>query len=98
MSTDIQQCPHCGRYCVKDDNCNYVVCGRAEANRFLPRHGCGRPFCFSCGKKLCGQMFDPETGALLDPNEDHNHPAGYEGCDGAEYCPGGHNSHKGQKH
>ena len=90
----IQKCPHCNRYFMKDNNCNYVVCGRIDNNTFVPHHGCGWPFCFLCGKKLCGRMFDETTGKLLDPNENHNHPADYTDCKGDDYCPGGHNSHK----
>ena len=95
---DARPCPHCGRWAVKDAACNYVVCGRARLG-VLARApdgealGCGRPWCFACGGKLCGRMFDTATGRLEDPNEDHNHPPGTP-CDGPGYCPGGHNSHK----
>lgn len=92
--TTLQSCPHCHRYFIKDNNCNFVVCGRRDDGTFLPNHGCGRPFCFLCGKKLCGIMYDETTGTLLDANENHNHPAEYTECTGEEYCPGGHNSHK----
>jgi len=93
-------CPWCGRHALKDDACNYVVCGR-DARGFVIAHGCARAWCFRCGKKLCGPpTYDVETGAQLHFNEDHDHPAGSEQereCSREEYCPGGHNSHKSAK-
>ena len=93
---DPQQCPHCRTWCLKDDACNYVVCGRDDTGRFRVGAGCGRPFCYFCGGKLCGRMFDPATGALLNPDENHDHPPGpaRDACAGAGFCPGGHNAHK----
>ena len=96
MSEIAKQCPWCERWCLKDDQCNYVVCGRGADNKFVPYAGCGHAWCFQCGKKLCGRMF-AEDGTLLDPNEDHNtghRPTPDDPCSGPEYCPGGHNSHK----
>lgn len=84
------KCPHCERWCAKDDNCNFVICGRAF-DGFRVGQGCGRPFCFQCGKKLCGQNYCPDTGVLLDANENHDTCTG---CVGPEFCPGGHNSHR----
>ena len=87
------QCPWCHRWCVKDDKCNYV----RDNGGFRLGMGCGHAFCFLCGKKLCGRMFDAETGQLLSANECHDvghSPTAEDPCDGPEYCPGGHNSHK----
>ena len=82
---------------MKDESCNFVVCGRATEG-FLLGMGCGRPWCFQCGQKLCGRMYNPDTGAMEDPNEDHNHDGEDSICDGPGYCPGGHNSHKEVAH
>jgi hypothetical protein len=93
---DICRCPHCDRLCVKDDACNYVVCGRTDTG-FKIGYGCGKPFCFLCGKKLCGQMYNEVTGEMIDSNEDHNHTTDEEQkiiCSQNGYCLGGHNSHK----
>ena len=92
----VKQCPWCERYSVKDEACNYVVCGRT-AEGFVLGHGCGRAWCFHCGLRLCGRMYDEQTGAMLCANENHNHPRGspeHEVCNGPGYCPGGHNAHK----
>lgn len=90
MAASCPQCPHCLRYCLKDDRCNFVICGRT-AQGFMTGAGCGRPWCYQCGGKLCGQNYCPDTGRLLDANEDHNR-CGCERLPG--HCPGGHNSHK----
>ena len=93
---DAKQCPWCERWCLKDSNCNYVVCGRDSRSRFCVGQGCGRAWCYHCGKKLCGRVFD-DAGQLLDSNEDHDHghqPTPDDPCCGPEYCEGGHNSHK----
>jgi len=95
--TDAKQCPWCERWSLKDDRCNYVVCGRPEVGVFVLGVGCGRAWCFDCGLKLCGRMYCEETGELLDPNEDHNHghdPSAQTACSQPGFCLGGHNSHK----
>ena len=95
-TVDICRCPHCDRMTVKDEACNYVVCGRISTG-FQIGYGCGRPFCFLCGGKLCGKMYDETNGNLLDSNEDHNHmndEGARSRCSQNGYCPGGHNSHK----
>ena len=100
MSDLAKQCPWCDRWCLKDDQCNYVVCGRNSQNQFVPQAGCGHAWCYQCGKKLCGRMY-AEDGTLLDPNEDHNirhRPTPDDPCSGPDYCPGGHNSHKDLSH
>jgi hypothetical protein len=96
MTEFAKQCPWCQRWCLKDNQCNYVVCGRNHLNQFVPKAGCGRAWCYQCGKKLCGRMYS-EEGTLLNPNEDHNwghSPTPDDPCTGPDYCPGGHNSHK----
>ncbi len=52
--TDGTMCPWCGRWTLKDQACNHVVCGVDTARGFVREHGCGHQFCFQCGKKLCG--------------------------------------------
>ncbi len=93
----VKACPHCRRLALKDDNCNFVICGRSANNTFFVGMGCGKPWCYHCGKKLCGQNFCERTGQLIDANEDHNHTnddAARARCEGLTFCPGGHNSHK----
>ena len=59
----VVQCPWegCGRSFMKDNACNHVVCGR-DAGGFQINMGCGRQFCFACGKKLCTRVYNPATG------------------------------------
>jgi hypothetical protein len=104
MQDVARQCPWCGRYALKDAACNWVCCGLA-VDGFKPGCGCGRQWCFSCEGRLCGQVYDPDTGAKRVPEVSTSHSAA---CCGAEraagvpgpagttgpYCPGGHNSHR----
>lgn len=96
LGDDAKECPHCGQYAMKDEHCNFVVCGRDEHKRFQIGAGCGKPWCYQCGKKLCGQMYAKTTGVALNLDERHDHhsPATIAACSGTDYCPGGHNSHK----
>jgi len=97
MADDAKQCPWCGRWALKDRSCNYVfACGLAEDGRFVAGAGCGRSWCWACGKKLCGQYCDPVTGAKLRTGRE-SHDArccpAEEGYIRSEYCEGGHDSH-----
>jgi len=92
-----KQCPWCERWCLKDDACNYIfACGlQAGTERFVVGTGCGRPWCWQCGKKFCGIYIDPCTGKKSDGRTSH----GSECCksdpayEKSAFCPGGHNSH-----
>jgi len=51
---DIQiakKCPHCGHECITSKNTNYVICGYGING--YDWNGCGKDWCFQCGKKLC---------------------------------------------
>ena len=58
--------------------------------------GCGKSWCWECGKKFCGMYCDPRTGALC-PDRKESHDAlcckQDVGFSHAAYCCGGHNSH-----
>ena len=87
-----RQCPWCGRYALKDAACNWVCCGLAQ-DGFKPGMGCGRQWCFLCQGKLCGQLHDPDTGAVM-PGVSTSHTSACCGPVDAGFCPGGHNSHR----
>jgi hypothetical protein len=95
---DAKQCPWCERWCLKDAACNYIfACGLETNNRFLVGAGCGKSWCWQCGKKFCGQYYDPLTGSKL-PTARDNHDR--QCCSKTDtdfkqedYCEGGHNSH-----
>jgi len=46
-----KDCPHCGRRRHGSDDICYVICG--YTNRGYDWKGCGKDWCFKCGKKLC---------------------------------------------
>ncbi len=99
MSDDAKQCPWCARWCLKDAACNYIfACGmQAVNNLFVVGTGCGKPWCWQCGKKFCGLFIDPLTGQRIEGARTSHTDT----CCRSEpdfsvdtYCPGGHNSHK----
>lgn len=45
-----KHCPHCNNKVLRDVRTTYIVCGYPSDNTFS---GCGRDWCFKCGKKLC---------------------------------------------
>ena len=102
MSKDAKQCPHCARWCLKDDACNYIfACGlQADNKGFVIGSGCGKPWCYECGKKFCGTYIDPVTGQRIGGAREH-HDASCcsleQGYKKEDYCPGGHNSHCGPR-
>lgn len=46
-----RSCPHCGQKTYGNDNVPYIVCGYNIKG--FDWKGCGRDWCFKCGKKLC---------------------------------------------
>lgn len=92
---DPKQCPHCERWCLKDDACNYIFACGLETKGFVKGGGCGKSWCWQCGKKFCGQYYDPITGQQLpDAKESHDKCCEKEmGFSRDTYCCGGHNSH-----
>lgn len=96
MTTDAKQCPWCERWALKDAACNYIfACGLETAGTFTVGAGCGRSWCWECGKKFCSVYIDPVTGRKA-PTAKENHGAccaEEEGFSREAYCCGGHNSH-----
>ena len=94
---EAKQCPWCERWALKDKSCNYIfACGLDESGNFKVQHGCGRSWCWFCGKKFCGTYIHPQTGRKT-PNAREFHDAT---CCTLEpnfikedFCQGGHNSH-----
>jgi hypothetical protein len=97
MTDDAKQCPWCGRWCLKDDACNYIfACGLIAEGKFVVGAGCGSSWCWKCGKKFCSQYIDPKTGIPLSngrTSHDSNCCKQESGFQQKDYCPGGHNSH-----
>jgi hypothetical protein len=47
-----KKCPHCDRINKYPEDTQYVICGYVD-NEPFNWFGCGRDWCFTCGKKLC---------------------------------------------
>lgn len=63
---DAQQYPWCGHWALKDVSFNYgFACGLADDGIFRVGAGCGRSWRWGCGRKLCGQYCEPQTGVKL---------------------------------
>ena len=94
---DARVCPWCQRWTLKDSNCNYIfACGLDEKGVFHVGMGCGRSWCWECGKKFCGQYYNAETGKKsLHAKETHSATCCRNEIDFSEdtYCRGGHDSH-----
>ena len=96
-SSDAKMCPWCERWCLKDAACNYVFsCGLETTGTFRIGSGCGKSWCWECGKKFCGQYNDPATGqktATAKEQHDENCCKNTTDFKKMDYCGGGHNSH-----
>jgi hypothetical protein len=95
--TDPKQCPWCLRWCLKDNACSYIfACGLDHTNKFHIHAGCGRSWCWDCGKKYCTPYYDSESGIRrVDAKDMHTSECckKEEGFKQEEYCGGGHSSH-----
>lgn len=67
-----KNCPHCGYSVQASPNANYVICGYSNGigNKGIDWDGCGRDWCFQCGKILCKKWHD--HGLYLEMNRMHN--------------------------
>lgn len=93
---DSKQCPWCERWCLKDDACNYIfACGLQTKGGFIIGAGCGRSWCWLCGKKFCTPHYNPETGKKISNKTSHDRNCCRleVGFNEKDYCCGGHNSH-----
>jgi hypothetical protein len=96
MSGDAKQCPWCKRWALKDAACNYIfACGLETKGTFQVGAGCGRSWCWECGKKFCSMYYDPITGKKSPTAKEHHSEccSAEAGFSKEEYCCGGHNSH-----
>ena len=92
---DAKECPWCFRWCMKDNACNYIfACGLDEKNIFHASMGCGRSWCWECGKKFCSQYYLANGKKSSDAKESHaNCCEKEENFSRETFCSGGHNSH-----
>jgi len=90
-----KQCPHCERWCLKDNACDYIfACGLTSEGRFEVGTGCGKSWCWKCGKKFCGLYIDSAGKKCRDARDQHGSCCETEeGFSKDKYCEGGHSSH-----
>jgi hypothetical protein len=63
-------CPHCSHAINMLETTQYVICGYQNPNQGYDWNGCGRDWCFQCGKMLCKRW---ETNSLcLQMNRYHD--------------------------
>lgn len=97
-SQDAKQCPHCNRWALKQEkSCNFIfACGLSSSNIFVKDSGCGKSWCFECGKKFCGQYIDLVTcKKSKSAIEEHTSECCPKDTLFSKelYCSGGHDSH-----
>ena len=96
-SNDAKICPWCERWSLKDSACAYVfACGLDFKNNVHLGKGCGRTWCWTCGKKYCSIYINPITGQKeLNAKDNHNANCCKQEPDfkQEDYCEGGHSSH-----
>jgi hypothetical protein len=47
------ECPHCKKKCTIASDTNYIICGYSDTHTGYDWEGCGKDWCFTCGKMLC---------------------------------------------
>ena len=63
-----KKCPHCQKFTESTIDSTYVICGYTE--RGFDLDGCGKDWCFRCGKKLCKSWYVHEL--FIHDNRYHN--------------------------
>ena len=48
-----KNCPHCLKIYNEPDKKSYMICGYTDDHKGYDWKGCGKDWCFTCGKKLC---------------------------------------------
>lgn len=49
----IKNCPHCFKECIAPIDTEYTICGYTNSKTGYDLVGCGKDWCFKCGKMLC---------------------------------------------
>ena len=65
-----KNCPHCNHPCNESINMKYVICGYTDTQKGYDLVGCGKDWCFKCGKMLC-KSWNTNQLFILD-NRTHN--------------------------
>jgi hypothetical protein len=70
VSTINKNCPHCAYACNAPIDTKYIICGYANSHTGYDWKGCGKDWCFECGKMLC-KSWDANQ-LFLESNRIHN--------------------------
>jgi len=91
ISTNIsKKCPHCQHVINMPENTQYVICGYHNPSTGYDWNGCGRDWCFQCGKILCKRWETDSLHLQMNRHHDedccskHAHVNGYKYPD--DYC------------
>jgi len=84
---------------LKDNACSYIFACGLDEKKFHVGDGCGRSWCWDCGKKYCSFYYDPVSGNKLPTAKDMHSTCCRleEGFKEDDYCPGGHSPHCGKR-
>lgn len=63
-------CPHCKKVYNGNDDSEYVICGYGNTHIGYDWDGCGKDWCFKCGKKLC-KTWDSDQ-LFIESNRTHD--------------------------
>lgn len=66
---ETKNCPHCNHPRKDTKYTNYVICGYHESVQGMEKQGCGKDWCFTCGKMLCKNWADDSL--FLETNRFH---------------------------
>lgn len=70
IETKSAKCPHCKHVCVTDIGTKYIICGYVDKKTGYDWKGCGKDWCFECGKMLC-KSWDGDQ-LFLEMNRHHD--------------------------
>lgn len=65
-----RECPHCQHICIAEPKTKYIICGYSDTKKGFDLEGCGKDWCFKCGKILCKSW--NENKLFNESNRTHN--------------------------
>jgi hypothetical protein len=93
---DAKQCPWCDRWALNGGACAFIfACGLDVDGVFNIGSGCGRSWCWECGKKYCGWYMDPQDGRKSKAAREEHGKCCASSPDFKDhaFCEGGHSNH-----
>ncbi len=65
-----KKCPHCSHENIINEYDDYIICGYNNLHDGYDWEGCGKDWCFKCGKKLCKKWNEDDL--FIEKNRFHN--------------------------